>query len=127
MIIDSTGYWYDCFSGQSNMPDIVGPSEFIWLIHHCRKLYTNSYHAFIFSILFNKPCYLNNDTNIDCRIGAVEHILKLKRLDDKIQNYYEVKKKLKEERKKSHIYLKQNLIHSYTNKRAFVSFRMINH
>ncbi|MFR5586324.1 MAG: polysaccharide pyruvyl transferase family protein [Subdoligranulum sp.] len=35
-----------------------GPSEFIYLIHNATKIYTDSYHGTIFSIIFNKPFVL---------------------------------------------------------------------
>lgn len=35
-----------------------GPSEFIYLIHNADKVYTDSYHGTIFSIIFNKPFVL---------------------------------------------------------------------
>ena len=31
-----------------------GPDEFLWLIHHCKKVITDSYHAIIFSLIFEK-------------------------------------------------------------------------
>ena len=30
----------------------VGPSEFLWLIKHCKKLYTSSFHAYSFGLIF---------------------------------------------------------------------------
>ena len=32
----------------------ISPSEFIWLIEHCEKVLTDSFHAVIFSIIFKK-------------------------------------------------------------------------
>lgn len=32
----------------------VSPSEFIWLIEHCEKVITDSFHAIIFSMIFQK-------------------------------------------------------------------------
>lgn len=38
-----------------NQPTLpIGPSEFIWLIHHADTVITDSYHASIFSIIFQK-------------------------------------------------------------------------
>lgn len=33
---------------------IVGPSEFLWLIHHAKFIITDSFHASVFSVLFEK-------------------------------------------------------------------------
>lgn len=34
---------------------LVGPREFLWLIHHAEIIITDSFHAAVFSILFQKP------------------------------------------------------------------------
>ena len=34
---------------------IVGPGEFLWLIHNAKIIVTDSFHAAVFSILFEKP------------------------------------------------------------------------
>lgn len=34
---------------------IVGPREFLWLIHNAKIIITDSFHASVFSILFEKP------------------------------------------------------------------------
>ena len=31
------------------------PDEFIWLVHHCRLMLTDSFHGSVFSMLFDKP------------------------------------------------------------------------
>lgn len=33
----------------------MDPSEFVWLIHHCEKVITDSFHAVVFSLIFHKP------------------------------------------------------------------------
>lgn len=38
----------------------IGPSEFIYLIHHCNFMYTDSFHGTVFSILMRKPFYVIN-------------------------------------------------------------------
>ena len=32
----------------------IGPSEFLWLIHHAETVFTDSYHGTIFSLLYHK-------------------------------------------------------------------------
>lgn len=39
----------------------VSPEEFLWLIHNAKCIITNSYHAMLFSIIFNKNFYLYLD------------------------------------------------------------------
>lgn len=33
----------------------AGPENFIWLIHHCDKIITDSFHAVVFALIFSKP------------------------------------------------------------------------
>ena len=35
----------------------IGPQEFLWLIHHAKCVFTDSYHGTIFSLLYHKPFY----------------------------------------------------------------------
>ena len=41
------------------------PDEFLWLVHHCQLMLTDSFHGSVFSILFNKPfrCFAREDDN----------------------------------------------------------------
>ena len=43
------------------------PDEFIWLVHHCRLMLTDSFHGSVFSILFGKPfrSFTREDNNLD--------------------------------------------------------------
>ena len=43
------------------------PDEFIWLVHHCRLMLTDSFHGSVFSILFGKPfrTFTREDDNLD--------------------------------------------------------------
>lgn len=62
----------------------TSPSEFLYLIHHCMFMITDSFHGSIFSILFEKPfgIYKREDTQLamNCRI---ETLLKKFRLENK--------------------------------------------
>ena len=43
------------------------PDEFIWLVHHCQLMLTDSFHGSVFSILFGKPfrSFTREDNNLD--------------------------------------------------------------
>ena len=43
------------------------PDEFIWLVHHCQLMLTDSFHGSVFSILFGKPfrSFTRKDNNLD--------------------------------------------------------------
>ena len=43
------------------------PNEFIWLVHHCQLMLTDSFHGSVFSILFGKPfrCFTREDNYLD--------------------------------------------------------------
>ena len=43
------------------------PDEFIWLVHHCQLMLTDSFHGSVFSILFGKPfrTFTREDDNLD--------------------------------------------------------------
>lgn len=43
------------------------PDEFIWLVHHCQLVLTDSFHGSVFSILFGKPfrSFTREDNNLD--------------------------------------------------------------
>lgn len=36
----------------------IGPSEFIWLIHHAHAIFTDSFHGSVFSLLFHKRVFV---------------------------------------------------------------------
>lgn len=42
------------------------PDEFIWLVHHCRLMLTDSFHGSVFSILFDKPfrCFGREESGV---------------------------------------------------------------
>ena len=33
----------------------AGPAEFVWLVHHAKAVFTDSYHGIIFSLIFHTP------------------------------------------------------------------------
>lgn len=42
------------------------PDEFIWLVHHCQLVLTDSFHGSVFSILFDKPfrCFGREESGV---------------------------------------------------------------
>lgn len=36
----------------------LSPEEFVWTIHHCKRLYTDSFHGVVFAVLFHKDFYV---------------------------------------------------------------------
>ena len=37
----------------------AGPAEFVWLVHHAKAVFTDSYHGIIFSLIFHTPFVTN--------------------------------------------------------------------
>ena len=48
------------------------PDEFIWLVHHCQLMLTDSFHGSVFSILFDKPfrCFGREESGVALATGA---------------------------------------------------------
>lgn len=102
-----------------------GPKEFLSLINNAELVLTDSFHACVFSILFNKKFYIferkqkdcNNNMNSridtlcnkfsidDRRIDSIDKINILDNLD-----YNLINKKLEHERKIAREYLKKNIM-----------------
>lgn len=59
----------------------VSPEAFLWLIKHARCVVTNSYHAMLFSINFNRNfyTYLDNRSEANSRIFSIVHMLGLEK------------------------------------------------
>lgn len=108
---------------EPNQPDVFvsGPSEFIDLIDHAELICTDSYHACIFSILFNKPFLVFDRSSVrvkmNSRISTLLSTLDLERkLPGRVGNKdifehdythsYEI---LEKERDKARNFLKKSL------------------
>lgn len=61
----------------------TGPSEFIYLIHHAKLVMTDSFHACVFSFLFEKPFLLYE------RVGGCDMMSRL----DTLFNKFDLKRK----------------------------------
>ena len=55
----------------------LGPQHFIWLVNHAAMVITNSYHAEVFSLILNKPCYpfLDKAEEINERLISLLHVV----------------------------------------------------
>ena len=102
---------------------IVGPREFIYLFNNAEIIFTDSFHACIFSIIFEKKFFVfdrqginepNMSTRIDYildkfnlaerKITSLENVSNLSEID-----YSQVYKILNKERQKSLNFLKESL------------------
>lgn len=57
----------------------VGPAEFLWLVKNAELVMTDSFHATVFSILFQKPvrAYQRDGINMSSRIKSLAEVLGL--------------------------------------------------
>lgn len=98
-----------------------GPSEFLWLFEHADLILTDSFHACIFSLIFNKPFIVYdrnwNGGNMNSRLNT---FLKKFKLERKYSNsllknnlwehdYAESYSILEKEKEKTYLYLKKAL------------------
>lgn len=112
---------YELLNPDDQVSGTAGPSEFLWLFDHADMILTDSFHACVFSFLFNKPfiVYDRNwdGVNMNSRIETFLSKFQLKRkyvnsgLPNDIweHDYTEGYKQLEIERKKSIDFLKKAL------------------
>lgn len=55
----------------------IGPQHFIWLVHHSSMVITNSFHAEVFSLILNRPCYpfLDRAEEVNERLTSLLNIV----------------------------------------------------
>ena len=62
-----------------------GPEEFLWLIHHAKFIFTDSYHGTIFSIIFGKEFILckrsGSSLNMNSRFDSLLSALNIEKRD----------------------------------------------
>ena len=99
----------------------TGPSEFLYLINNAEIVFTDSFHACVFSILYNKPFYVieriaKGMKNMNSRIDTLLNKMGLqnRKFEAVIENdcegiYEEVNKKLNIEREKALNFIKNAL------------------
>lgn len=112
---------YELMDPNDMVAGVAGPSEFLWLFDHADLILTDSFHACVFSFLFNKPfvVYDRNWEN-NCMNSRLETLLKKFDIErkyagselenDLFEHDYTVGyKQLELERKKSMEFLKKAL------------------
>ena len=106
-----------------NSKNSFGPQQFLYLINHAELVLTDSFHACVFSILFNTPFYVFNrqqkatNNNMNSRLDTLlstfriddRKIDDIKDIDITSINYKEVEEILKEKRKLSLNFIKNAL------------------
>ena len=55
----------------------IGPQHFIWLVNHSSMVITNSFHAEVFSLILNRPCYpfLDKAEEVNERLTSLLNIV----------------------------------------------------
>lgn len=63
---------------------VYGPSEFLYLFNHAELILTDSFHACVFSIIFNKPFYVfDREGNMESMNSRLDTLLGLLKLTDR--------------------------------------------
>lgn len=78
---------YELMNGDDEIASKSGPSEFIWLFDHADLIITDSFHACVFSFLFNKPFVVYDRNWSECNMNSrIETLLKKFHLERKYIN-----------------------------------------
>lgn len=96
----------------------TGPSEFLWLINYSELIFTDSFHATVFSIIFDKPFVVFDRPGMNSRLRTLLKKLHLEsRMVENISydnlyynNYSEAKQIIHDEMKVSMSYLREVLV-----------------
>lgn len=112
---------YELLNPNDKVAGTAGPSEFLWLFEHADLILTDSFHACVFSFLFNKPFIVYdrnwNEGNMNSRLETLLSKFSLERkyansgLPNDIweHDYTEGYKQLEIERNKAIDFLKKAL------------------
>ena len=112
---------YELLNPNDKVAGTAGPSEFLWLFDHADLILTDSFHACVFSFLFNKPFIVYDRNwdggNMNSRLETLLSKFSLERkyansgLENDIweHDYTEGYKQLEIERKKAIDFLKKAL------------------
>lgn len=60
----------DLLDSKSKLFSEIGPSEFVYLVHHASLVCTDSYHASVFSFIFERPLYIFNREGKKLNMGS---------------------------------------------------------
>lgn len=109
---------FDIRTIKNNKEIAIGPSEFLYLIHHAQMILTDSFHAAVFSLIYHKKfmVFKRSDMDMSSRIVSLANIIGA---NDKLVNnnldcsdgldYEFVDKLFAREKEKSLNYLKKAL------------------
>ena len=112
---------YELLNPEDAVAGKAGPSEFLWLFDHADLIITDSFHACVFSFLFDKPFIVYDRTDdVVCMNSRLETLLSKFHLERKYANsglqndiwehdYEEGYKQLELEREKAMNFLKEAL------------------
>ena len=112
---------YEIMDSSNPVTNTAGPAEFLWLFDHADLILTDSFHACVFSFLFNKPFVVYDRNWNDCNMNSrLETLLKKFHLERKYansglendiweHNYEDGYKQLELERQKATDFLKKAL------------------
>ena len=112
---------YELLNPEDAVAGKAGPSEFLWLFDHADLIITDSFHACVFSFLFDKPFIVYDRTDdVVCMNSRLETLMSKFHLERKYANsglqndiwehdYTEGYKQLEIERKKAMNFLKEAL------------------
>lgn len=84
----------DLFDMRSPEYYVAGPSEFVWLIHHAKAMFTDSFHGTVFSLIFHTPFVVfdrieSGGISMSSRIETILHMTGMK---NRIRNGMELER-----------------------------------
>ena len=61
------------------------PAEFVWLIHHAKAMFTDSFHGTVFSLIFHTPFLVFDriESGGTCMSSRIETLLKMAGMEDR--------------------------------------------
>lgn len=105
---------------ENDMFYLSGPSEFLYLINNASLICTNSFHASVFSILFNKPFVVFDRDHSKCKMNSrLDTLLKKFNIEDRwcdgvirenqLTADYKINYILESERKKAKTFIEESM------------------
>lgn len=80
---------YNYYNISTNKEFCIDPSEFVWLFHHSSQIITDSFHAIIFALIFNRDfCIVERDLSEGDLSSRIKQLINTFRLEEK---YYDWK------------------------------------
>lgn len=124
---DDTGWFKypdDCVQCY-NHPGIKSPFEFLWLLRNCREVWSYSFHAFIFSLMFNKRIIDNGNHRGNFKVRNLINLLGARMENGLCVNRDKVMDNLKKEQEKSRRYIMEMVKNGYTSLQAGIIYTNI--